>query len=363
MTIDPNSLAEDLRSIGERLPTPSDVHRRAASDRQQQLTKPSGALGRLEGISIWAAATQGACPPAPFSRPVVVVFAGDHGVARRTSAYPPEVTAQMVANFARGGAAVNVLADLAGAHVRVIDVSVDAPVDYLAAIAPSIAAHRVRRGSGAIDHEDAMTLAESAEAFTLGRRIADEEIDGGADLLIPGDMGIGNTTAASALIGLLTNAGPADVTGRGTGIDDATWMRKCAAVRDAMRRARPHLADPLRLLAIASGPDIAAMSGFVLQASVRGTPVLLDGTVSCAAALVADRVSRRARAWWIAGHRSTEPAQHRALDRLDLDPILDLHMRLGEGTGALVALPVLQAAVATLASMATFDEAGVADRS
>ncbi|MFA7324725.1 MAG: nicotinate-nucleotide--dimethylbenzimidazole phosphoribosyltransferase [Candidatus Nanopelagicales bacterium] len=347
-----------------RVSSPNEQMREAAYARQLRLTKPTGALGRLEPLSAWAAAVQGTCPPALFKQPTVVIFAGDHGVARTasTSAYPPEVTAQMVLNFVSGGAAVNVLARQANASVRVIDVSVDADLSYLADIAPKVAEHRIRRGSGSIDREDALTLDEAQRAFELGRRIADEEIDRGADLLIPGDMGIGNTTPAAVLIGLLTNLDASKVTGLGTGIDDATWMRKCAAVRDAMRRGRPVLGEPIALLATVAGADFAAMTGFILQAAIRTTPVILDGTISGACAMVADRLDIRAKQWWMAGHQSTEPAHRAALHHLDLDPLLDYELRLGEGTGAVLALPILQSAIAILGEMATFDEAGVSDR-
>ena len=347
-----------------RVDLPSEDAAQEARARQAILTKPTGALGRLEELSIWAASVQGTCPPHRFARPRVVIFVGDHGVARTasTSAYPPEVTAQMVLNFVAGGAAVNVIAREAGATVRVIDVSVDCDAAYIEAIAPEVVAHRIRRGSGSIDREDAMTLEESRASFDLGRAIADDEIDRGTDLLIPGDMGIGNTTPAAALIGLLSNLDASKVTGLGTGIDDGGWMRKCAAIRDAMRRGRPHLGDPIRLLATVGSPDFAAMTGFLLQASIRRTPVILDGTISSACALVADRMDFRAKNWWLAGHRSTEPAHAAALSRMELEPVVDYGLRLGEGTGALLALPILQAAIATLAEMATFGEAGVSDR-
>jgi len=347
-----------------RVELPSEKAAQEARDRQAILTKPAGALGRLEELSIWAASVQGTCPPHRFAQPRVVIFVGDHGVARTasTSAYPPEVTAQMVLNFVAGGAAVNVLAREAGAIVRVIDVSVDCDPAYVEAIAPEVVAHRIRRGSGSIDREDAMTMEESRASFDLGRAIADDEIDRGTDLLIPGDMGIGNTTPAAALIGLLSNLDASKVTGLGTGIDDAGWMRKCAAIRDAMRRGRPHLGDPIRLLATVGSPDFAAMTGFLLQASIRRTPIILDGTISSACALVADRMDFRAKSWWLAGHRSTEPAHAAALSRMELVPVVDYGLRLGEGTGALLALPIVQAAIATLAEMATFGEAGVSDR-
>ncbi|WP_307787810.1 nicotinate-nucleotide--dimethylbenzimidazole phosphoribosyltransferase [Mycolicibacterium sp. S2-37] len=327
-----------------------------ARARQDRLTKPRGALGRLEDLSVWVAGCQGVCPPRQFTRARVVVFAGDHGVAAAgVSAYPAEVTAQMVSNIAAGGAAVNALAETAGAGVRVVDIAVD--VDE--PLSSSDGSAKVRRASGNIAVEDALTGEQTAAAIDAGRRIADEEVDSGADLLIAGDMGIGNTTAATALIAVLTGSEPVAVVGRGTGIDDAGWGRKTAAVRDAMYRAKGVAADPEALLRVCGGADLAAMAGFCAQAAVRRTPLLLDGLVVTAAALVADRLAPGARQWWQAGHRSPEPGHALALDRLDLEPIVDLAMRLGEGTGAVVALPIVRAAVAALAAMATFDEAGV----
>jgi nicotinate-nucleotide--dimethylbenzimidazole phosphoribosyltransferase len=327
-----------------------------ARARQDTLTKPAGSLGRLEELSVWVAACQGQCPPNQFQRARVVVFAGDHGVtASGVSAFPPEVTAQMVANFDAGGAAINVLAECAGATVRVADIAVDVSAPHSA----PIGAHKVRRGSGNIAVEDALSTDEAQAAVQAGRRIADEEVDSGADLLIAGDMGIGNTTAATALIAAMTGEEPVAVVGRGTGIDDAGWSRKVAAVRDALYRARGLAADPLGLLRVCGGADLAAMAGFCAQAAVRRTPVLLDGVVVTSAAMVAELLAPGAAAWWRTGHRSTEPAHTLALEKLNLLPIVDLSMHLGEGTGAAVALPVVRAAIATLRSMATFDEASV----
>jgi len=350
----------DLDALAGMVSLPDDLSREAALLRQNRLTKPTGALGRLEELSIWMAAAQGTNPPRPLQRVRVVVFAGDHGVARSgVSAYPPEVTAQMVRNFVAGGAAVNVLARQTGASVRVLDISVDADLSDLP---PDVVAHKIRRSSGNIAREPALTRDEAERAFSAGMAVADEEVDSGADLLIPGDMGIGNTTIAAALIAVLTGSEVAGVVGRGTGIDDQAWMTKCAAVRDAARRGRFQGGDMIGLLAESGGADVAAMAGFLLQAAIRRTPVLLDGLVSGAAALVAHRVSYHAREWWLAGHLSTEPAHAVALEQLRLEPIVDYGLRLGEGTGALIALPVVQAAVVTLAEMATFDEAGVSDR-
>jgi nicotinate-nucleotide--dimethylbenzimidazole phosphoribosyltransferase len=246
----------------------------------------------------------------------------------------------MVRNIEAGGAAVNVLAALAGASVRVADIAVGRP-------------------SGNIAVEDALTEEQAHAALAAGIALADAEIDSGADLLIAGDMGIGNTTPATVLVAALTGSEPVAVVGRGTGVDDAGWARKTAAVRDALRRTKDVRADPVALLARAGGADLAAITGFVAHAAVRRTPVLLDGLVVTAAALVAEQLAPGARQWWLAGHRSTEPAHSLALQRLRLDPVLDLQMRLGEGSGALVALPVLQAAAGTLAQMATFDEARI----
>ncbi|AEV74991.1 nicotinate-nucleotide--dimethylbenzimidazole phosphoribosyltransferase [Mycolicibacterium rhodesiae NBB3] len=333
----------------------ADVAARARA-RQDRLTKPSGSLGRLEDLAVWVSSCQGVCPPRQFERARVVVFAGDHGVAAAgVSAYPAEVTAAMVANFDAGGAAINVLAEAAGATVRVVDIAVDAAEP----LTPSIGAHKVRRGSGNIAVEDALTDEEVAAALDAGRRIADDEIDSGADILIAGDMGIGNTTPATTLIAALTDSEPVAVVGRGTGIDDAGWARKTAAIRDALFRTRALAGDPVALLRVCGGADLAAMAGFCAQAAVRRTPLLLDGVVVTAAALVAEKLAPGARQWWQAGHRSTEPAHAQALQQLDLEPIVDLRMRLGEGTGAAVALPVVRAAVATLSSMATFAEAGI----
>lgn len=323
------------------MPTPDARAAAAAKRRQDLLTKPTGSLGRLEDLSVWVSACQGHCPPEQFERARVVVFAGDHGVAASgVSAYPAEVTAQMVATIESGGAGINVLAQLAGATVRVVDMAVGAPSENIAVA-------------------DAMSIVATVDAVATGMRVADEEVDAGADLLIAGDMGIGNTTAATTLVAALTGTEPVALIGRGTGIDDNGWMRKTAAVRDALFRTRGRTDDPIALLACCGGEDLAAMAGFLAQAAIRRTPVLLDGLVVTAAAMAAERMAPGARAWWRAGHRSPEPAHRVALAELNLEPILDLGLRLGEGTGAALALPVLRAAVATLASMATFDDAGV----
>ncbi len=343
------------------VPEPDTLAREQAIARQAMLTKPTGALGRLEDVSVWLAGVQGRCPPRRPQRIRVVIFAGDHGIAAAgVSAYPSEVTAQMVANFVAGGAAVNVLARGVGAGVRVVDIAVGSDLPGL--VLPSeVTRWKVRRGSGRLDVENALTRDETVQAVNAGKAIADEEIDAGADLLIPGDMGIGNTTPASVLIGVLTGHDADVVTGRGTGIDDDGLIRKRAIVATAIARAAA-IDDPLALMEAVGGADIAAMAGFLAQAAVRRTPVLLDGLVSGAAALLAGRLAPGAAAWWAAGHRSVEPAHGFALEALGLRPMIDLGLRLGEGSGALMAVPIVTAAADILSGMATFGEANVSNR-
>lgn len=333
---------------------PSFTAREQAEARQLTLTKPAGSLGRLEQIGIWMTACQGVCPPKPITDARIIVFAGDHGVARHgVSAYPSEVSLQMAQNIEAGGAAINVLGRAAGASVRVVDVSLDHDVE---------GPERVRRSCGAINLEDAMTEEETIRAIQIGQSIADKEIDSGADLLIAGDLGIGNTTPAAALIGAMTNSEPVAVSGRGTGIDDEGWKRKVAAVRDAMFRVRTMHHDPIGVLRSISSPDLAAMAGFLAQAAIRRTPVILDGVVVTSAAIMANKLAPGARQWWIAGHRGAEPAHKLALRALKLEPILDFKMRLGEGSGAATALPIVKAAVDIMIDMATFESAGVSEK-
>jgi nicotinate-nucleotide--dimethylbenzimidazole phosphoribosyltransferase len=316
----------------------------AARAHRDSFAGPPGALGRLEDLSVWVASCQGHYPPRQFERARVVVFAGDHGVAAGgVSAYPTEVTSQLVTNIANGDAAINALADVAGATVRVVDLAVDAD-----ALSQQTGAHKVRRGSGDITKQDALSDQETSDAIDAGRQIADQEVDAGADVLIAGDMGIGNTTAATVLVAALTGIEPVAAVGHGSGIGDAEWARKTVVVRDALFRAGPVLSDPVTLLRSCGGADLAGIAGFCAQAAVRRTPLLLDGMVVTAAALVAERLAPGARLWWQAGHLSPEPAHTVALAQLKLDPILDMRMQLGEGTGAVLALPVLRAAVAAV---------------
>lgn len=328
--------------------------RAEARRRVDALAKPLGALGRLEDLAVWLAGVQGTAEPRPPQDVAVVVFAGDHGVTgdRTVSAYPRQVTAAMVREFLRGGAAVNVLARTHGARVRVVDIAVD---DDLADTPPDVRRHKVRRSSGAIHREDALTEAEAATALAAGRAVADEGIDAGTDLLVPGDMGIGNTTVAATLVGAVLGLDADQVVGRGTGVDDDTWRGKRDVVATALERARPHRGDPAALLRTVGSADLAAGTAFLVRAAERGTPVLLDGVVSGACALLAERLAPGAVAWWYAGHRSTEPAHRLALEALGRPPLLDLDLRLGEASGALAALPLLRTAPLLLAEMATLE--------
>lgn len=325
---------------------PDDDARRSAVARLATLAVPAGGLGRLGELGCWLAAVQGTCPPRPPERPRVVVVAADHGIAAAgVSADPSTATARRVAAAREHSAPVAVVAPVAGASLRLVDVG----------IAGSGADERyhVRAGSGRIDRTDALTTAEVERAVGVGRMLADEEVDSGADLLAVGTLGVGATTPASVLVAALTGTEPVAVVGRGSGIDDAGWMRKAAAVRDALRRAKPHVHDPLALLRVAGGADLAVLAGLLVQAAARRTPVLLDGLVAGAAAMLADELAPHARAWWLVADRSPEPAMARVLAHLRLEPVLDLGTRLGDGSGAVAAVPLVQMAARLLAETQT----------
>jgi nicotinate-nucleotide--dimethylbenzimidazole phosphoribosyltransferase len=343
--------------------SPDAEARRAAIARYAELAVPPGALGRLAELGCWLAAVQGTCPPRPPARPRVVVVAADHGIAAAgVSAYPSAVTAHQVVGAREHTSPVAVLAQAAGASVRVVDVAVDHSPDAPApgsVLAPD-PRYRVGSGSGRIDRADALTEDETQRAVTIGRTLVDEEVDAGADLLIPAALGVGATTPASVLVAAVTGTEPVAVVGRGSGIDDEAWMRKAAAVRDALRRARPFVRDPLALLRVAGGADLAVLTGLLVQAAVRRTPVLLDGLVAGAAALVADELAPGAREWWLLAQRSPEPAMARAADHLELTALLDLQIRLEDGSGALAALPLLPMAARLLAETATAADSGIA---
>lgn len=334
--------------------TPSPVVRAEAERRLGDLATPAGALGRLGDLAVWLTAAQGTCPPRPLDDVRLVIFAGDHGVASYgVSAYPPAITAAMVRTFVAGRAGANALAAAHGVRVRVLDLGVD---DDLAGVPADVTAHKVRRGSGAIHREDALTPDQTEAALAVGAAVAAEEVADGAQLLLSGDMGIGNTTPAAALVAAGLGLPASEVVGRGTGVDDAGLARKIDVLDAALRRAGDRVDDPVEALTALGSADLAAATGYLREAARLGVPVLLDGLMSVACALTADRLEPGAAAWFAAGHRSTEPAQSLALDKLGLAPLLDLGLRLGEGSGAVAAVPVARSAVALLRDVALLSE-------
>ncbi len=327
----------------------------AAAQRQQVLTKPAGSLGVLEDLSVRVAGIARRCPPELPSPAVVAVFAGDHGVhAQGVTPWPQEVTGAMVANFAAGGAAVNTFAANNGVDVKVVDVGVVADVSAF-----DVLHRKVRPGTRDLSVEPALTAAEVEAAVLTGLELADELVRDGYRCLLTGDMGIANTTASAALIATFTGATADEVTGRGTGIDDATYAHKTAVVRDALRRHDVPASDPFGALAAYGGLEHAALAGYILGGAANGVPVVLDGVIAGAAALVAQAISPAAIEYCVAGHRSTEPGHSVALKALGLQPLVDLDLRLGEGTGAVLAYPILCCAVRALRDMATFESAGI----
>jgi nicotinate-nucleotide--dimethylbenzimidazole phosphoribosyltransferase len=332
----------------------------AARELQARLTKPAGSLGALEELSVRLAGLAGCCPP-PLPEPAVVaIFAGDHGVhAQGVTPWPQEVTAQMVANFAAGGAVVNAFARQAGADVIVVDVGVAVPPPA----GPALLDANVRRGTRDMTVEPALTREEARAAVEVGIQVAGQLVAAGVKCLLTGDMGIANTTPAAALIAVFTGT-PADrVTGRGTGIADDMLAHKVAVVSAALERHAPDPADPLGVLAAVGGLEHAALAGLVLGAAAHRVPVIIDGVIAAAGALAAAAFAPAAVAAMVAGHRSAEPGASVALAHLGLEPLLDLGMRLGEGSGAVLALPVVSAAVRVLHEVATFDSAGVSEKS
>jgi nicotinate-nucleotide--dimethylbenzimidazole phosphoribosyltransferase len=328
-----------------------------ASARFDRKTKPRGSLGDLEELVARVAAIRGTPDLEPLEAAIVVAVA-DHGYAAEdVSAYPAEVTAQMLANFAAGGAAISVLARLARARLVVVDAGVERPVED-----PDIRPLRLGAGTMNATAGPAMTLDQAEAAVAAGIDLAREVVEAGAGIVVLGEMGIGNTTAASALAAALLPADPARVCGRGTGIDDERLARKVAVVRRALAANRDSLGEPIGALAAVGGFELAVLAGVALGAGARSAVVLLDGFVSTAAALVAARLEPLVAARMVASHRSPEPGHDALLAELGLRPLLDLRLRLGEGSGAALALPILNAALALMAEMATFEEAGVSNR-
>jgi nicotinate-nucleotide--dimethylbenzimidazole phosphoribosyltransferase len=331
----------------------------AARLRQDTLTKPIGSLGRLEELSIQTAGITGQVIPRLRDK-CVLVMAGDHGVvAEGVSAYPQEVTPQMVLNFLRGGAAINVLARHVGARVVVVDmgVAVDLP-DH-----PGLLKRKVAYGTRNIARGAAMSREQAIQALESGIEVVEMQIAQGMDLLATGDMGIGNTTPSAAIAAALSGASAADIAGRGTGVDDAGLQRKIAVIERALAINRPDPKDGIDVLAKVGGFEIGGLAGAILAAAAHRRPVVVDGFISTAAAMIAVSLAPQTRHYLIAAHTSMERGHHKMMEWLGVSPLLDLKMRLGEGTGAALAMSLVEAACKTLAEMATFGEAGVSEKS
>lgn len=330
----------------------------AARARQDILTKPRGSLGRLESLSIQLAGITGN-PQPRIQHKVIVTMAGDHGVvAEGVSAYPQEVTPQMVANFLNGGAAINVLARHIGARVVVVDMGVAAELGSHAGLVDK----KVAPGTDNIARGPAMSREQAVQALLSGAQVVEAEIGQGLDILGTGDMGIGNTTPSAAIAAAITGRSPAEIVGRGTGVDDAGLSRKIAAVQRALMVNRPDPADALDVLAKVGGFEIGGLAGAMLAAAAHRRPVVVDGFISTAAAMIAVGLAPEARSYLIPAHRSQELGHRIMLDWLGLKPLLDLDLRLGEGTGAAIGISLAEAACKILSEMATFAEAGVSDK-
>lgn len=340
----------------------SDVDRTAADAAraiQMSLTKPPGSLGKLEDLSIRLASIYGTRAPS-LGKKVVFTMAADHGVTGEgVSAYPAEVTRQMVLNFARGGAAINVLARHAGAEVTVVDMGVACDDDW----PDCVRRRKIRRGTDSIAKGPAMALEESRRCLETGMDLAEEAVAGGATALAVGDMGIGNTTIASAITAAITGRSVAEVTGRGTGIDSARLEAKISLIETALQVNAPDPGDGLDVLHKVGGFEVGGMAGVILGAASKRVPVFLDGFVSNSAALVASTMCPRSVDYMVASHLSVEPGHVHALGHLSLEPVLDLGMRLGEGTGAVLAFGIAEASCRILSEMATFESAGVSQSS
>ena len=348
----PAPLAELIGDI----PPVDDAAAEAAVRRHDRLAKPPGSLGALEAVGARLSAIAGRCPPPVPQAPAVLVAAADHGVhARGVTPWPQAITATMVERFCAGDAAVNVLADAVGAQVAVLDVGVAGVV----ADHPRLRRARILDGTADLSRGPAMSRDEAVRALLAGEGVVSELVAAGVDLLVPGDMGIANTTAGSCLVAAFTGRPAAEVTGAGAGADVEAVARKTALVDAALAHHRPDPTDPLGVLAALGGLEHAALAGAILAAAAEGLPVVLDGLASVAAALVAARLCPAVVGYLIGGHRSTEPGAGAALDHLGVPPLLDLGMRLGEGTGGLLAVPLVVAAARVLGEMATLDDLGV----
>ena len=328
-----------------------------ARDRQDRLTKPPGSLGRLEELSIQLAGIQGKSPP-QIREKAVMVMAGDHGVvAEKIGNWPQEVTAQMVANFLRGGAGINIVARHVGARVIVVDMGVATEIGQDA----NLISRKVGSGTQNMAYGPAMTDEQASKAVETGIELIAKEVDRGLDIVGTGDMGIGNTTVSSAICAVMTGRPVAEVTGLGTGLTDEQLKHKIAVIERAISVNRPEPKNPMEVLAKVGGFEIGGLVGVMLGAAAKRVPVVIDGFISGAAALIASTLSPRVKDHLIAAHLSAEPGHRILLEHLGLEPLLSLNMRLGEGTGAALGISLAEVAAGILSDMATFGEAGVSE--
>jgi len=329
-----------------------------AKARQDTLTKPTGSLGRLEELSIQIAGIQRKLLP-QIKQKAVIVMAADHGVAARgTSAYPQEVTAEMVLNFLHGGAGINVISRQMGARVIIVDMGIVVKLEANS----GLISRRIAAGTQDMSKGFAMTVAQAKQALEAGIEIVKAELKNGLDIVATGDMGIGNTTASSAICAVMTGKTVAEVTGRGTGLNDNQLQQKIMVINEAIALNKPESSKPLEVLAKIGGFEIGGLAGVILGAASNRVPVVIDGFISGAAALIAAGLCPQSKDYLIAGHCSVEPGHKIMLRHLGLRPLLDLEMRLGEGTGATLAMSLAETSVRILSEMATFDEAGVAEK-
>lgn len=356
MTEEP--LAQQLASLCTEVPTINLQAVEQASQHQNQLTKPQGSLGRLEWLSIRLAGIMAKAEPV-LQQPHVVIFAADHGItAQGVSAFPSAVTAQMVRNFVRGGGAINVLANSIGAKLWVVDMGVASDLPSV----DNLFHHKLGYGTADFSVQPAMTLEQAYQSIFVGAAVAQDMIQAGADIILPGEMGIGNTTSASAIVATLTGLGPELTTGCGTGLDEEAKQHKVNVIRQALEYHKPNPQDPLDVLCHVGGFEIGGLVGAMLAAAAQRVPILLDGFIVSAAAGLACGLVPHLRDFLIPAHRSLEDGHMTMLEHLGLQPLLDIHMRLGEASGAAVAFPLCQMACALLNNMATFEQAGVSEK-
>lgn len=347
-------LYEELLNTVSRIKPFEEEKAQLADHHSNSLTKPPGSLGKLEAIARQLVGITGQLWP-DLSHKAVIVMAGDHGVCEEgVSAFPQAVTPQMVINFLNGGAAVNVLARQAGANVVCVDIGVNADLEH-----ELLVSRKVVRGTANMAKGPAMTREETIRAIMVGIEIVNEQVRQGVRLIATGEMGIGNTTASAAITTVLTGLSPEESVGRGTGINDAGWLNKVDVVKRAIALNKPEASDPIDVLAKVGGVEIAGLVGVIIGAAANGCPVVIDGYISSAAALVASRIAEQTKPYMIASHLSQEQGHLKLLESIGLLPMIQLELRLGEGTGAVLCFHFIDAALLLMQEMATFDSAGI----